>query len=161
YVVKKYGPDFISTYVGGALLAVGAALAGANPIVPLIAIPLAAGLISFVNQLDRNYKYNEVTDFYRDQIAHTLGKLPGNVTRHDLKAVAFGDPETGLCANNVLKSELEHIDRERNSAITTHALAALTVAGGGALLHAAPQLASVINLPVGQFGMGLGSLLLF
>ncbi len=41
YVVRKYGPDFISTYGGGALLAVGTATVGG--IGPYIAVPAAAG----------------------------------------------------------------------------------------------------------------------
>lgn len=161
YVVKKYGPDFISTYVGGALFAVGTALAGAGSLVPLIAIPAAAALISFVNQLDRNYKYNELTDFYRDQIASRLNKRPKEVTRDDLHTVAYGDEKIGLCENNVLKSELQHIDRERNASIITHALSALAVGGLVSFAHAAGPLLQFLHLPVGQLGVGIGSLLMF
>lgn len=154
YLVRQYGPDFISTYGGGTLLAASAVLAS-NAVAPFIAIPAAAGLVSFVNQLDHDYDIRSLTEAYRDQIAAVVRKDPLKITPRDLYALAYDTK----CPNQILKCEVENIDRRRDITIGLHAASAglFGVIAGFVL----PLLSGVLALPLPAVGVGFGALLLF
>lgn len=168
YTVRKYGADALSTYGGGAILAMGA-MAGIGSIASYAAIAGAAGLVSFVNQLEHDYRDQELLEFYRDQVASAIhdknsptGTMnPALATVEHMRDYAFSD----RCPNNILRCQLDNNDRERNINLWLHGLSA--VLWGAAVLGAA-ALASLIDpailssMGIGlNVGVGAGSLLLF
>lgn len=114
-------------------------IAGAigGSIVGLVGLGLAAAVSASFTQMDYIHKKNNLTDFYRGDLAAKLGKEPGKVTVQDLEAEAEN--------NRTLKEELNRARRQRNFGVPLAAVA--TLASFALVMVALPALVAAAGLP--------------
>ena len=140
------GRSAVSLGVGGTVAA-GAMHAATGA---FIALPLGAGIMGYLTQMDHEYREQELTNFYREELAAKFGKDPKKIGISDLKTLAKGDASQGIEANPVMAEALKHNDKDRTLSIAVHAIAA----AGTLALVAGAAFAGVPAL-----ALGLGAML--